>query len=64
MTAVSLIFVSTFTTEFLTVTNTNFKQAPEMYQSMSLILILYGDLLHILHTRLLEHYSKISNFCI
>lgn len=64
VTTVILIFVSTFITEFLTVTNTNFKQAPEMYQSMSLILTPCGGLLPILHTHLLEHSSKISSFCI
>lgn len=47
ITAVILIFILTFATEFLTMTNTDFKQASEMYQSMCLILTFYRFLLHI-----------------
>lgn len=62
ITAVVLIFVSTFTTEFLTMTHADFKQAPEMYQSMGVILTLYKFLLHTLHICFLEYSSKVSDF--
>lgn len=49
ITVVILIFILAFTTEFPNITNPDFQQASEMYQSTGLILTLHKFLLHILH---------------